>query len=503
MDLCSAVLEFFRTGKLLKQLNHTIIALIPKVSHNPSVGDFRPIACCNVIYKIITKILSKRLITIVKSVVGPSQSAFIQGRNITDNIFLAQELFRHYSCKKYSPRCALKIDLTKAYDSISWAFLSEVLTAFGCPLVFVQWIMECVSTATYSLSINGSIHGFIAGKRGLRQGDPISPSLFLICMEYFSRLLAKRTFESDFNFHPKCEKLRITHLAFADDLLLFTRGDFLSVRILMQALDDFGDASGLRVNGSKSAFFSVGIKEPDLARILSVVRMPARVLPVRYLGVPLAAQRLKVADFSPLISKLVDKVNSWASKTLSYAGRLELIRSVLQGVECYWIQIFPLPVSVIDRVTQICRAFLWGSKKTPVAWSDCCIPVDEGGLGLRDIQSWNLALLAKNIWNIHTKVDSLWIRWIHEEYLGGISVWSWSVKAIDSPLFKKLNDIRDRILSSCGGNVDVAVALIQDWFAVPNASSKAYEWFRSKNEPKPWKRFFWQPFIPHKYSFIS
>ncbi|KAL0453512.1 UNVERIFIED_CONTAM: hypothetical protein Slati_1329300 [Sesamum latifolium] len=119
--------------------------------------------------------------------------------------------------------------------------------------------MECVSTSSFSVALNGSLHGFFSGKRGLRQGDPISPALFLLSMEYFSRLVKRKTSDSEFNFHPKCEKLKITHLLFADDLMLFSQGDLPSIHILMECLREFRDISGLAVNTSKSCIFTAGI----------------------------------------------------------------------------------------------------------------------------------------------------------------------------------------------------------------------------------------------------
>ncbi|KAL0317947.1 UNVERIFIED_CONTAM: hypothetical protein Sangu_2209000 [Sesamum angustifolium] len=125
--VCSAVMDFFRSGRMLRQLNHTIIALVPKSEHSPSVADYRPISCCNVIYKVITKIIADRLSPALMQLVDSSQAAFVGGRNITDNIFLAQEMVRQYSRKRISPRCTINVDLRKAFDSVSWTFLSRVL----------------------------------------------------------------------------------------------------------------------------------------------------------------------------------------------------------------------------------------------------------------------------------------------------------------------------------------------------------------------------------------
>ncbi|KAK4409480.1 hypothetical protein Sango_0021000 [Sesamum angolense] len=128
-----AVMDFLRSGRMLRQLNHTIIALVPKSEHSHSVADYRPISCCNVIYKVITKIIADRLSPALEQLIDRSQAAFIGGRNITDNIFLAQEMVWQYSRKRISPRCTINVDLRKAFDLVSWAFLSRVLHGYGFP----------------------------------------------------------------------------------------------------------------------------------------------------------------------------------------------------------------------------------------------------------------------------------------------------------------------------------------------------------------------------------
>lgn len=302
-----AVQEFFRFGRLLKQWNHTIIALIPKSDVAQSVSDFRHISCCNVVYKIITKILASRMAPILPTIIDPAQGAFVEGRSISDNIFLAQELIRGYNRKRSSKSCMIMVDLRKAYDIVDWMFLYDVLHGLGFPIKFIGWIRECISTASFSVSVNGSLFGLFPSKCGLRQGDPMSPMLFTLCIEYFSRLLTQKIRFSGFRFHPKCRGLRITHLAYVDDLMLFYRADERSVSILLQALNDFEATSGLTVNLDKSNIFLAGV----LSDRFHLTGLLSRSLPVRYLGVPLHAQRLTSSQFAPLLRSITKLIEYW------------------------------------------------------------------------------------------------------------------------------------------------------------------------------------------------
>ncbi|XP_021979830.1 uncharacterized protein LOC110875946 [Helianthus annuus] len=255
-EVTKAVLDFFDNGKMLQQINHTIIALVPKNPSPNSVTDYRPISCCNVIYKCISKILTDRIKGSLDYLVDINQSAFVPGRKITDNILLTQELMHNYHLNIGPPRCAFKIDIQKAYDTVSWSFLEDVLHAFGFHQKMVKWIMVCVTNVSYSLSINGNLYGYFKGKRGLRQGDPISPYLFTLVMEVLTLLLKKVAYSSNaFRFHLYCKKQKIINVSFADDLFLFANGDVASVRILRDTLQRFTSVSGLVPSLPKSTVY--------------------------------------------------------------------------------------------------------------------------------------------------------------------------------------------------------------------------------------------------------
>ncbi|KAL0419128.1 UNVERIFIED_CONTAM: hypothetical protein Sradi_1326300 [Sesamum radiatum] len=260
--------------------------------------------------------------------------------------------------------------------------------------------------------------------------------------------------------------------------MLFSRGDLPSIRILMECLQEFRDVSGLAVNTAKSNIFTAGIQNDTLDEVLAMTEFARGHMPVRYLGIPLAAQRLSVTDYSPL----VDQIAGWSGVLLAPS--------------------LPLPMAVIEKIHRLCRAFLWNSKRAPVAWVDICHPKEEGGLGVRHIQSWNVALLARVLWNIHCKADTLWAKWVNEVYLRGASLWDWQPKKDDSPLLRRLAEIRDRIITDFG-STEAAIRQMTEWTDRKGlVTSIAYEYFRPKLPKQPWKASIWKAFIPPKYSFI-
>ena len=366
--------------------------------------------------------------------------------------------------------------------------------------------MKCLETTSYFVCINGNLFGFFQGKCGVRQRDPLSPYLFIICMEYLSRLLKSTTQHSGFNFHPKCQALGISHLGFADDILLLCRCDMTSVNILLQQLTIFGESSGLEINTSKSSIFFAGVSEDTKQAILSLSQYTEGSFPFKYLGVPLSPHRLLASQFSPLIHRLESAIQNWMGKYLSYAGRLELIKSVLHGMVQFWISIFPIPAVVISKITSLCRNFLWTdtmirSKSALVAWKQVCLPKDEGGLGIHDIKARNDSFFAKHLWNIHLKADSLWIRWVCHYYIAHASIWSLDAKKTDSPLFKSIFYLRNRMLSLCGGVAQLQ-QLLSRWYSDQCPfTANAYDFFRHKVEPVHWANVVWEQWSLPRHSF--
>ncbi|KAL2224649.1 UNVERIFIED_CONTAM: hypothetical protein Sindi_3029000 [Sesamum indicum] len=354
-EVTRAVLDFFSNGKILKQINSTILALIPK--------------------KISAKLLVQRIIVLLDKIVSPCQTAFIPGRSIGDNIMLAQELFSRYNQMRLPPRCALKVDIRKAYDTVEWDFLLAVLQLFGFAPTFTRWIEECVSTTSFSIGLNGKPHGFFSGARGLRQGDPLSPYL-----------------------------------------------------VFKEGLDWFAELSGLRLNVHKSHLIILRSAQ-ELNDLLEILGFQEGHLPMRYLGLPLISSRLSISNCQPLISKIDARINGWEGISLSYAGLVQIIKSILLALSLYWASAFILPKKVINEIEKRLRTFLWNgttsSGYAKVAWKDVCRPTDEGGLGFKDISTLNRALMSKKLCDvIRCDRTSIWVQWIYQDRLRDTSIWT-------------------------------------------------------------------------------
>lgn len=158
--MISAANEFFQYGRLLKQFNSTFIALIPKVQHPTVLTTFRPISCCDIIHKCIAKILANRLRLYLSFLISWNQSAFIQDRRIMDNIFLAREVVKDYHKPVGKPRCTIEIDLKRAFDSVHWNFVLNILRTMGFPSLFMHWLVECLTTSSFSIKIDRKLRGF-------------------------------------------------------------------------------------------------------------------------------------------------------------------------------------------------------------------------------------------------------------------------------------------------------------------------------------------------------
>ncbi|XP_039020182.1 uncharacterized protein LOC120151944 [Hibiscus syriacus] len=352
----------------------------------------------------------------------------------------------------------MKINLHKAFDSLHWDFISSILRALLLPTRFIAWIETCFTQARYSIAFNGSLIGYFKGARGLRQGDPLSHTLFVLAMHVLSKMLNLDAAKGVFGYHPKCKRIGLTHLSFAADLMIFCKGNADSIMGVLSVLDHFYDISGLHLNSSKCEIFSAGCSSRSMDFFQHITGLKKGSLHVRYLGIPLVTHKLTEKDCVVLIEKIKKRLHHWSARNLSYAGRLELIRSVLFNVSNYWCRQLILPNLILAKVDQLCSRFFWkcedkSASGARVRWDVICFSKAEDGLGLKNTKIWNQACSIDLIRKILTGDGSLWVAWLKSYVFKDQDFWnfvtgsnvSWTVTRI-----LKLHSIALTVLPSSG-----------------------------------------------------
>uniref|UniRef100_A0A803PL06 Reverse transcriptase domain-containing protein n=1 Tax=Cannabis sativa TaxID=3483 RepID=A0A803PL06_CANSA len=405
-DFCEAVLDFFHIGRRHKGVNATNIVLFPKVQNPKRPNHFRPISLCNVVYKVISKIIANRIKPLLPKLICPTQAAFVPGRNIQDNNVIAQEIVHSFNRKKGREGLfAIKIDLMKAYDRMSWGFIDHVLSCFGVPQEFRNWVSQCITTTSLNICLNGGPVEKISPSCGLRQGDPLSPYLFIWAAEILSRILENAQNEGIIKgIRLSRGGPSISHIFFADDLILVGRANMEEAKGVWGCLDQFCSWSGQKVNTIKtSIFFSKNTSTVIKQRIRELLGLRSPEGNVNYLGLPLFRSRQKDADFNFILDNLTTKLHV--------------------------------------------RDFWWGSEKGNhglhlKAWDKLCLLKSLGGLGFRKSKEMNQAFLAKWGWNLLTGHQSLCCRILEAKYLKGKSFLDCESKASNSWFWKNVTKTR-------------------------------------------------------------
>ncbi|KAL9671257.1 hypothetical protein QQ045_008825 [Rhodiola kirilowii] len=292
-----------------------------------------------------------------------------------------------------------------------------MLTCLNFPLKFISWIGMCVESTSFSVQI--MVRWLILSQ---------SPLLFTIAMEYLSRSLKGLTRANDFYHYPKCHRIDLKHIIFADDLFLFNNGRSSSILALKTALDDFLQCFGLSVNIDKSQVFVPGMTEDKRSWTENLLRTRISILPVRYLGFPLTSRSISAHDCSIIIQRIIKKLGFWSNKFLSRAGKRVLIQSVLQAIVFYWARICILPKTVLKTINAICARFLWNGYSTGrgshlLSWDTSCLDKREGGLGFRDLEVMNNAMILNQLWDLNRQNQNLWNLWTRAYWTKGVHLW--------------------------------------------------------------------------------
>ncbi|GKA08346.1 putative RNA-directed DNA polymerase [Tanacetum coccineum] len=420
LDFWNCVKYFESSGKLAKGCNPSFVSLIPKKNDPLSFSDYRPISLIGCIYKVIAKILASRLAKVIGSVIRSNQSAFIEGRQILDGCLVANEIIRTASIEN-TKLLLFKVDFKRAFDSVNWNFLLDVMRQMGFGSKWRTWIASCLSSASISVMINGSPSNEFKMERGLRQGDPLSPFLFLIVAEALQVCILDACNKGLYNgvSLARCGA-NVSLLQYADDALLFGEWSRRNVVNLVHILKCFEMGSGLKVNISKSRILGVGVSEAEIEAVASSIGCAPGTFPFSYLGLPVGKKMHLKEGWNAIIDRFRDKLSNWKAKNLSIGGRLTLVKSVLSSLPIYYLSLFKAPISIINSLEAIRCRFFWGCFESQrgiywVKWNSILLDHKFGGLGIGSLLAKNYGLLCKWKWRFLSEEEALWRMWCEDE----------------------------------------------------------------------------------------
>ncbi|XP_026378390.1 uncharacterized protein LOC113272807 [Papaver somniferum] len=366
----NGIVAFFRT---FFNLNNKEL-LLQKKDCIEVIKDLRPISLIHEAYKIVSKILAERFKVTLPAIISRQQSTFVKKRQILDGVLVADELIDS-RIRSGKPGLLCKVDFEKAFDHVNWNLLDDMFNLMGFGEKWKSWIKCYVEYVIFSVLVNGSATGYFKRNKGIRQGDPILPFLFLLVEEALAFMIKKAQEEG-----------------------------------LISGFQTKED--GIMINFAKSLIFRVAY-DSDLTIFSSLLGCHSGTLPTTYLSFPLGDKCCGVDKWDRIIEKFISKLAGWKKILLSRAGKITLINSVLSSIPIYYMSLFEMHVSVIKKLEKIMRDFLWnynkGKKKIHlVKWRTLCIRKNLGGLGIKSLKKMNKALLSKWTWRFAVEDGILW-----------------------------------------------------------------------------------------------
>lgn len=433
-DLLRVLNEFHINSSLARGCNSSFIVLIPKKAGAGSIKEFRPISLIGSLYKVISKVLAMRLKSVLSKIISENQSAFLKGRYILDGVVALNEIIEDAKKSKRS-LLIFKVDFAKAFDSVDWNYLLNMMKFMNFPEKWLMWMKTCITSASANVLVNGSPSGEFKFKRGIRQGDPLSPFLYLIAAEGLS-LLTRRAISEGLIQAAVVgrQRLEVSHIQYADDTLFVVEGSTGNAEAIKWILKNFELISGLKVNFEKSSVFGINLDSQKMDEVAGILGCKVGSLPLPYLGLKVGGRINGIEGWSEVVERFKGRLRGWNAQSLSMGGRVTIINSILTALPLFCMSFLPLPKKVANQLSSLQRNFLWGGnleakKMAWLQWKVICKSKRAGGLGVKNLLLFNKALLCKWIWRFLVERESLWSRIIrarHGETFSGNKTGWWS-----------------------------------------------------------------------------
>ena len=348
-------------------MNRTLIALIPKIQSPETLSNSRPISLCNIVHKIVTKIIVARLRPYLDKLISALQTAFVPGRKGIDNAIIVQEVLHTISKKKGRVGyMALKIDLEMAYNKLEWSFIRDMLIRANLPSDLIDIIMSCISTISMSILFNGEALDLIYLSRGIRQVNPLSPYLFNLCMEFLGQLIEEKCNAKLWQpVKASCSGPAFSHLFFANDLVLFAKADHTNCSAIRDFLDDFCSLSGQAISDAKSrVYFLPNVDRDSRESFCDILGFTSTPSLGKYLGIPIKHPGSSSQDFNFILDRMKTKLARWKANLLSLASRAVLIQASSAAIPMYVMQCTHILNKSLEGIDRVNRNFLWGSSES-------------------------------------------------------------------------------------------------------------------------------------------
>ncbi|GKA13191.1 RNA-directed DNA polymerase, eukaryota [Tanacetum coccineum] len=455
--LCHGKINFnFPTHLNLEQATGLESPITRDEIRTATVSDYRPISLIGSLYKVVTKILELRLSTVISDLISDVQTAFLPNRQILDGPFIINELLAR--CHQKNQRAMVfKVDFAKAYDSIRWDYLEDVLKSFGFGPKWCSWIRGSLNSGMASILVNGSPTSEFHFHRGLKQGDPLAPYLFILIMESLHLSFSRVIDAGIFNGIRIDSSLMLSHLFYADDAVFIGEWSQGNLKGIIHILRCFSLLSGLSINLRKSHLLGVGIPSSCVHEAATSIGCSVMQAPFKYLGVMVGGNMSLVKAWDDTINKLKVRLSRWELKTLSIGGRLTLLKSVLGSTPIYNMSLYKVPKAVLNSMEAIRRDFFNGipdgeRKIAWVKWTKVLASKNQGGLGVSSFYALNRALLVKWVWRFLSGDNSLWARVIYAMHGSNRQVLSASHSSSWSSIIKEINTLKAQgvdLISHC------------------------------------------------------